>query len=38
MTNCAVDKLYQKEPFPSDPARVAHLFELHNSKTKERAA
>lgn len=27
----AVDKLYQKQPFPSDPARVAHLFELYTS-------
>lgn len=30
----AVDKLYRKEPFTSDPARVAHLFELHQALTK----
>ena len=32
----AVDKLYQKEPFASDPARVAHLFELYRRCVNER--
>lgn len=36
MTNYAVDKLYRKEPFPSDPARVAHLFELYRRCVNER--
>ncbi len=30
----AVDKLYSPSAFPSDPARVAHLFELYQALTK----